>query len=210
MKTRKINDESKSALGELNTIFTHVFGLTILAIILIQSARGNNNSEGPDKVIYLSGGAIVIFYYLRIFFFNKVPKKFLKSLSLASLIGLILGVGGIERHNSINGVNLADKLWLGFGPITVILMIALSFYIWQIFSWQNFSRQIKYLLGSFSIVICLFDFVSLWQDNNSVIDPNHSEYIIWEIFFRFSNYELGIYCHVRAIDILNYFGRSAC
>jgi hypothetical protein len=100
---------------------------------------------------------------------------------LFAIAAIVLGVGGIEMHDPINGVVLSNRLWLGFGPFVLVLLVLVAFVAWQIWQWKNINRLWKTLLLLFSLVSVSLASLSFWQDSESIIDPDHSEYVLNEV-----------------------------
>lgn len=156
------------------------FTVTGFTILLVQLMRGSAQSEGPDKAIYLL--AIVtagIFLLIGLGKGNFVSGKFFYGTS--ALLIASLGIVGIEQHDPINGVVLSNRLWLGFGPFVLILALLISGFIFKILEWNSLSKIWKTALSTligFNLILVL---PSFWQSSKTVIDADHSEYVINEM-----------------------------
>lgn len=156
------------------------FSLTAIFILLIQLIRGDNFTETFDKAIF--GIAILIsFSFLLIGSISKNSKRASVGSLLIFLIAFLLGVGGIEKHQPINGVVLSNRLWLGFGPYVLAISILLSPFVFRLIQWKDLSRPIKALMSTLFVANLLLVVPSFWQNSASVIDPDHSEYVINEL-----------------------------
>jgi hypothetical protein len=154
-----------------------VTGFTILAIQLI---RGSAQSEGPDKAIYLLSIATAgIFLLMGLSKGSFSTGKYFYGPS-AALIA-ILGIVGIEEHDPINGVILSNRLWLGFGPFVLVLALLVSGFIFKIIEWKSLPRVWKIILGVLFSTNAVLVIPSFWQSSKTVIDADHSEYVINEM-----------------------------
>jgi hypothetical protein len=154
-----------------------VTGFTILAVQLL---RGAAQSEGPDKAIYLL--AIItagIFLLLGLTKGNFATGKYFYGPS--ALIIAALGILGVEQHDPINGVVLSNRLWLGFGPFVLILALFISGFIFKIIEWKSLGGIWRVLLGLIFTTNLILVIPSFWQSSKTVIDADHSEYVINEM-----------------------------
>ena len=156
------------------------FAITGSLIFIIQLLRGSSQSEAPDKAIYLL--AILIAGVFLLLGFSKLSKSTGKYLhgSLA-LIVTAIGIAGIEEHEPINGVVLSDRLWLGFGPYTLILAILIMPIVFKIIEWQTLNIAWKAVLSTLFLINAVLVIPSFWQSAAAVIDADHSEYVINEL-----------------------------
>ncbi|MDP1852116.1 MAG: hypothetical protein Q8K48_06855 [Candidatus Planktophila sp.] len=156
------------------------FALTGSLIFIIQLLRGSAQSETPDKAIYLL--AILIAGVFLLLGFSKLSKSTGKYLhgSLALLITAI-GTAGIEEHEPINGVVLSDRLWLGFGPYTLILAILIMPIVFKIIEWRTLNIAWKAVLSTLFLINAVLVIPSFWQSAATVVDADHSEYVINEL-----------------------------
>jgi hypothetical protein len=161
-----------------------VFAITGSVIFFIQLFRGNNTSEGPDKLIYLLSGLCVV-AAMGFGYFKRLFQTLPKWVSYTSIFFLCLGVFGIENHNW-SGVDLSQIYWLGFGPAVLALLFLFSIFIQRIFDWQRLSKFWKISISLLVFSNLIFSLLSFWQSSNSLIDPGHSEYVINEIFAQLS------------------------
>jgi len=157
------------------------FAVIGLLIFIVQLLRGSGQSESPDKLIYLMAIFITGFFLLLGTFNSyKITGKYFYAL-IAFFIGA-LGIFGIEQHAPINGVVLSDRLWLGFGPYVFLLSLLVMSFILSIFEWQSLKFIWKFVVSIFVLINSILVLPSLWQSANSVIDVDHSEYVINELF----------------------------
>lgn len=162
-------------------LFSKNFGLVCIIILAIQFIRNGNKSENWDKSIFLLALIVGFVSYLRIFIIKIYPFIFDSITLIFSVIAIFLGVGGIEQHDPINGVVLSNRLWLGFGPFTLVLLLLISLMIWRIWEWKLLSMFTKLFIGLVTSFSIIFSIISLWQDSKSSIDPDHSEYVLNEV-----------------------------
>lgn len=156
------------------------FVLTGFSILIIQLLRGTTQSEGPDKAIYLIAIAVAAVFLMMGLFKGKFASgKYFYGIS-ATLIS-ILGIVGVEQHDPINGVVLSNRLWLGFGPFVLVLAILLSCYIFTILEWKSLKKIWKVVFASAFFINLLLVIPSFWQSSKTVIDADHSEYVINEM-----------------------------
>ena len=156
------------------------FAITGSLIFIIQLLRGSTQSEAPDKAIYLFAILIAgIFLLLGLSKLSKSTGKYLYG-SLALLITAI-GVAGVEQHAPINGVVLSYRLWLGFGPYTLILAILIVPIVFKIIEWRILNIAWKAVLSTLFLINAVLVVPSFWQSAATVIDADHSEYVINEL-----------------------------
>ena len=156
------------------------FAITGTFIFIVQLLRGAGLSEGPDKAIYAFAIVVVgIFLLIGFSKANKVNGKYLYG-SLA-FISAAIGIAGVEQHAPINGTILSNKLWLGFGSYVLILAIAFSLVAYKLINWVSLNRIWKILFSLLITVNSILVIPSIWQDSSSIIEPNHSEYIMNEM-----------------------------
>ncbi len=156
------------------------FAITGSLIFVIQLLRGSGQSEGPDKAIYLLAILVAgIFLLVGLSKLNKVTGKYLYG-SLAFLVTAI-GIGGVEQHAPINGVVLSYRLWLGFGPYTLILALLLTPIVFRIIEWRSLNIAFKGILTLLFLANAVLVVPSFWQSAATVIDADHSEYVINEL-----------------------------
>lgn len=156
------------------------FAITGAFIFIIQLLRGSAQSEGPDKAIYLF--AILIAGIFLLMGFSKLSKSTGKYLygALTFLITAI-GIAGVEHHAPINGVILSYRLWLGFGPYALLLALIILPVVFKIIEWRSLNIIWKILLSTLFLANTILVIPSFWQSAATVIDPDHSEYVINEL-----------------------------
>jgi len=157
------------------------FAITGSLIFIIQLLRGPAQSEGPDKAIYLL--AILIAGIFLLIGFSKTSKSTGKYIygSLAFLVTAI-GIAGVEQHEPINGVVLSYRLWLGFGPYVLILALLITPIVFKIIEWRTLHIALKAALSGLFLINAALVIPSFWQSAATVIDADHSEYVINELF----------------------------
>jgi len=156
------------------------FAITGSVIFLVQLLRGSAQSEGPDKAIYLF--AILIAGLFLLLGFSKSAKASGKLIygPLAFLMGSI-GVAGIEQHAPINGVVLSNRLWLGFGPYVLIICLFIMPFAFRIIEWRSLKLVWRVILSALFMINMVLVIPSFWQSAGTVIDADHSEYVINEL-----------------------------
>jgi len=156
------------------------FAVTGIAILLIQLLRGSAQSENPDKAIYAIAIVIAgIFLLAGISRGNFAKGKYLYALVTVAIASF--GIIGVETHDAINGVVLSDRLWLGFGPFVLILTVLFATIIFKVIEWKSLSIIWKSLIGVILFSNIVLVIPSFWQNAKTVIDADHSEYVINEI-----------------------------
>jgi hypothetical protein len=177
----KIKDKIVKESDQVFILFSKNFGLVSMVILAIQILRNGNKSENWDKTIFLLSILIGLISYLRIFIFKTQTFIFDSFSFIFAITGVLLGVGGIEKHDPINGVVLSNRLWLGFGPYSLIILLVMSFMVWQIWGWNQLPKLTRMASSSIALLIVVFSGISFWQDAKSLIDPDHSEYVLNEV-----------------------------
>jgi hypothetical protein len=163
------------------------FAITGTFMFIVQLLRGAGLSEGPDKAIYAFAILIAgIFLLIGFSQTTKVNGKYLYGGLAAICTGV--GIAGIEQHAPINGVILSNKLWLGFGPYVLLLAIGISLFIIKIIHWESLNIFWKFLFSIIIIANSVLVVPSIWQDSSSIIEPNHSEYILNEMISQSEGY----------------------
>ncbi len=156
------------------------FTVTGFMILLVQLMRGSAQSEGPDKAIYLlSIMTAGIFLLMGLAKGNFSSGKFFYV--PGALLITVLGIIGIEQHDPINGVVLSNRLWLGFGPFVLVLALLISGFIFKIIEWNSLGKIWKFLMGLMVGINLVLVIPSFWQSSKTVIDADHSEYVINEL-----------------------------
>lgn len=156
------------------------FTVTGLIILTIQSLRGNAQNEGPDKAIYLMAIAISgVFLVMGLAKDKFGSGKFIYG--TGAILVASLGIAGVEQHDPINGVVLSNRLWLGFGPFVLLLALIFSNFIFNILEWKSLKPVWKYVIGSILMINLILVAPSFWQSSKTVIDADHSEYVINEL-----------------------------
>lgn len=163
------------------SLFSKVFGIVALSALSFQTLRAGDKSETWDKAIFATAMVVGIASYVSLFILKTQNYRFDIVTFISAIVGITLGVGGIEKHDPINGVILSNRLWLGFGPFVLILLVLLSFISWKIWKWDSLGKPWKITLGLASLASIVFASLSFWQDTKSIIDPDHSEYVINEV-----------------------------
>ena len=162
-------------------LFSKIFGLVAASTLTFQLLRSGNKSESWDKAIFATALVVGIFGFISLFIVKTRHFKFDIATFALALVGIILGVAGIEQHDPINGVVLSNRLWLGYGPYTLIPLLVLAAVIWRIWTWKNLGNLWKTLLAFVAGISLILASLSFWQDANSIIDPDHSEYVLNEV-----------------------------
>jgi hypothetical protein len=163
------------------------FALTGLTILLVQMFRGSEQSEGPDKAIFLLSIAIAAIFILMGLTkgqFNSGKYIYSSGAILITAIGII----GIEEHDPINGVVLSNRLWLGFGPFVFLLIAAIFGFVYKVLEWKSLRKSWKVLLATLFSANVALAIPSFWQSAKAVIDADHSEYVINEIIAPLNGY----------------------
>jgi hypothetical protein len=156
------------------------FVVTGFAIVIIQLSRGSAQSEGPDKAIYILSILVAgIFLIAGLTKGSFARGKFFYGISAIALIGI--GIIGVEQHDPINGVILSNRLWLGFGPFVLILTVLFATIIFKVLEWTSLSKIWKSIISVILFLNLVFVVPSFWQNSKTVIDADHSEYVINEI-----------------------------
>jgi len=156
------------------------FSFTGLTILLVQRFRSPSNIEGPDKIIYLTA-LLIALYFLIVGTGNKKNAGGKYFYGILSILVTAVGISGIEQHDPINGVVLSDKLWLGYGPYVLIVSIALTPFIYRLIKWERVHKFWKAVFITLVFVNLILVIPSIWQDSSSIIEPNHSEYVLNEM-----------------------------
>jgi hypothetical protein len=149
-----------------------------IIIFLIQIFRGTNKSESVDKLIVIL--SVLFGIYSMLISVNLLKKYSYKISSLAGCFILGIGIYGIETHAPINNVDLRPILWLGYGPIVLLVTLLIIPFIFSIYSWNGLSRKVKVLFNILAITVAALVIPAIWQGGNSIIDNYHAEYVINE------------------------------
>lgn len=156
------------------------FVVTGFVILLIQLFRGPAQSEGPDKAIYLISILVAaLFLIAGLTKGSFATGKYFYGVSAIAIAGV--GIFGVEQHDPINGVVLSNRLWLGFGPFVLILALLFATVIFKIIEWNSLSKIWKSIIGVLLLINLVLVIPSFWQNSRTVIDADHSEYVINEI-----------------------------
>lgn len=177
----KTTDSLSRYSDQVSILFSKIFGLVAFSTLTFQIMRSGDKSETWDKLIFFI--AVVTGFISFIVIFLLKTKKFVFGLFTftTSIIGIVLGVGGIEEHDPINGIILSNRLWLGFGPFVLVLLFASSLFVWKLWEWNSLKTIWKLVFFIFSLVAIALSSLSFYQDSKVVIDPDHSEYVLNEV-----------------------------
>ena len=163
------------------------FTLTGFSILLVQLFRGSAQSEGPDKAIFL-----LSIFIAAVFILMGLTKGQFNSGKYFYVVGAIfviaIGVFGVEEHDPINGVVLSNRLWLGFGPFVLLLMALMFGFVFKVLEWKSLSKTWKVALALLFSANSALAIPSFWQSAKTVIDADHSEYVINEIIAPLNGY----------------------
>jgi hypothetical protein len=166
---------------QASILFTKIFGIVAFSTLSFQIMRSGDKSETWDKLIFFIAlvtgfASFVVVYLLK-------TKKFVFGLFTftSSIIGIVLGVGGIEKHDPINGVILSNRLWLGFGPFVLGLLFVSTLIIWKLWEWNSLNTGWRSLFFVVSFASITLSTLSFYQDSKTIIDPDHSEYVLNEV-----------------------------
>jgi len=143
--------------------------------------RSGDRSETWDKLIFATAIVVGIAGFVSIFLLKTKSFRLDLITLTAAFAGILLGVGGIEEHDPINGVVLSNRLWLGFGPFALALLLAIALIVWKVWDWQNLNKAWKALLSLIALAAISLASLSFFQDSKSIIDPDHSEYVLNEV-----------------------------
>ena len=166
---------------QLTNILVRAFAIVGGSTLAIQILRGDNRSESIDRAIYLIGLITAAYFYFSIMLSRKFQVKGSLVASSVALLALAIGIFGVEQHDPINGVVLSNRLWLGFGPFVLLLVLLIAPFAWYTYRWVQVRNFLKPILGLIALTSFALASLSFWQDNNSVIDPDHSEYVLNEV-----------------------------
>ena len=162
-----------------NPIFVQIFSLVSLAILTLQILRGNNKTEGVDKLIFGLSVLIGLYYFLRASFFKKMPLPS-TLLVILSLISVAIGIIGVEKHPTMSP-NFLSTLWLGFGLVVFLITVMLLPFIFSIYKVQSPKTTMRILSTILALVVVILVIPAVWQGGNSLIDPYHSEFVVNEL-----------------------------
>jgi hypothetical protein len=158
---------------------------TILSFSILFSSEFLRNilsSENVDKLIFLFHiiGFLYFYRYRRYYFRYKIKKKEIFFSVIASAILII----GILKENVVIARNRTgeevNSLWNGFGfEVLCTLVIILIFSVIYVKK-ESAYRISKNLSVSLSVILVSVYTLSIWQTKNSLIDFNHTEFILNE------------------------------
>jgi hypothetical protein len=169
----------ETSKSEIANFTITVIGLVSICVAFFQVVRGQNKSESIDKAIVLAS----ILILLTVFFSRLTkPAKAKPSiiLPIIAILSLFVGIIGIEKHDAINGVDLAPILWLGYGPWVALLTLALIPFVSRIYTWDRLNKPAKYFFRITASLVTVFSIPAIWQGGNSIIDNYSSEYVLNE------------------------------
>jgi len=162
-------------LTSIFRIFTTAFALITVSTLAIQYWRQGHQpiSEKWDDGIYLLAILAGAYLAVKIVFGHRSIKSHW-ALTVLALVGIILGIAGIDHPQ------YANQIWGGFGIWPLFLAIAMTPWIWKLIRFQDLHYFVKYLLGGIVVISSAFSLLSMYQGMNSVIDAQHSSYVINE------------------------------
>jgi hypothetical protein len=176
MKSNKnLIEEDRSILNILiNTVAN-----SAIAIAITQTLRANK-SETWDRALF--GISVLVGVYVLISFLFLGKKSINRFYASISIIILSVGIYGIEKHGTetTRGVDVSKLLWLGYGPIVLLVTLLIVPFIFSIYSWYGLSRKVKVLFNVLAIIVVALVLPAIWQGGNSIIDRDSSEYVINE------------------------------
>lgn len=170
--------EEKSENLDLTSIFrlfATTFAFVTASTLAVQYFRQGHHvrSEIWDDSIYIFALLSGLYLAFKIVRRNKIIKSHWV-LSICALVGIVLGIGGIDHPE------LANQIWGGFGPWALIIAITITPWVWRIIRFRDLNSLSKYLLGAIIIITFLLSLLSMYQGMNSIINSYHTSYIINE------------------------------
>jgi hypothetical protein len=174
----KSRDKLKYFLVYNFVIGSKSFSIMGVLILLIQWRRGQNLTEGPDKLIYLMSFGTILFFLFAKF---QIPAKFVLFInSMIASIVFLLGVYGIEDHG-VGSPAQPESLWLGFGPYVVLAIFLLLPFTLKFIEWYEMKRRYKIFFSSVVILNLVCVVLSFYQTSKSLISVYHTEYVLNEV-----------------------------
>lgn len=174
MAKQKYEVPRKVLPTEVNSaVIARIICLTSISILLIHLVR-TSSSESWDKFIYVS--SIVIGAYALL----SKAKIWKDSLFyFVALVPLFIGVIGVEKHGTetTSGVDVSGLLWLGFGPVVLVVLVFIYPSIFKILHIRKHGIAMKSTLVVFATISIVLSCIGAWQTNTSIIDPYSTEYV---------------------------------
>jgi hypothetical protein len=170
---------SKKAPGKIvpqeatSGVVARIICLVSINILLIHLVR-TSTSESWDKLIYVTS---ILFGSYALFSKAKIWRDSL--FYFVSIIPLFIGVIGVEKHGTetTSGVDVSGLLWLGFGPVVLVVLVLIYPFIFKILDIKNHSSIMKSVLGLLATISVVLSCIGAWQTNISIIDPYSTEYV---------------------------------
>jgi len=183
------NKSGPTSTFVFNPLFIGIFAFAFsgLAIFITQQARTPTVGEVADKLIYLISGLIILFSILYGISQKKVIDTPSTLILIISFLLAVMGTWSIEVHPGWPS-DLKNKLWLGFGPYVTIACFLLLPLIWKIYEWISLKTYLKVLISVITFGYALLAIPSIWQSSKSLIEPDHSTYVLNEIFAPTANH----------------------
>lgn len=179
MKNKGMKNSKLAVFRSPIELFALVFTSVSIFTFCIQTFRGQNKSESIDKVVFLTGIGLGIYFLGKSYFARKIPTVPV-ILSIVTIVISVIGIVGIEKHPTMDS-NFLSTIWLGFGwPVLIATIATLPFIFWIVSESykQPFSKLILRVISS---VVLLATIPAVLQGGASIIDPYHSEYVINEL-----------------------------
>ena len=178
MKLNKNKSLIESNTSKFN-ILVNTAANSAVVIAIVQIIR-DSKSETWDRALFgasaLSGMYVLVSF---LFLGKKNINRFYVSISI---LILSIGIYGIEKHGTetTRGVDVSKLLWLGYGPIVLLVTLLIVPFIFSIYSWSGLSGKVKVLLNILAATVVVLVIPAIWQGGNSIIDNYHAEYVINE------------------------------
>lgn len=176
VKNKKRITSPKIEIDNLVWPLARVLVLVSLNIFFWQLVR-TDKSETWDKVIYVTSLSIA---FLLIPIKSATWSKL--NYVLIGTFSLLIGVVGVEKHGTetTSGVDVSGLLWLGFGPIVLVLLLVLYPFCFKLLEWSTLNKPTKWFLRLVSSIVIFLSLLSCWQTGSSIIDMYSSEYVLNE------------------------------
>ena len=155
-----------------------LLSITFLGMLVVQLIRPMDNGETWDKILVVLAACLGASVFIRNL---KVVKNNSVFLSLIAVIGILIGVGSIETHSAINGVDINKILWFGFGPSVLLLLVSIIPFIFNLYNWKTLPNATRYFLGAVSLILLPALVIANWQGGNTLMEPDSPEYVINEL-----------------------------
>jgi hypothetical protein len=158
----------------LSTLFPRITAATIALVVVLAFLRHDSVNKAWDKAMFV--GSIGVAVLISILFLARPPKRVVVTstivVSLCATLGLIVGIGRIERPE------LSTNFWEGFGASVAIVSVIVALYLWRELERIQASRTLRTILNIVVAVLATCDLMSLIRTLPFMVSATNNTFLL--------------------------------